>query len=86
MKKRERLIITTQNNIEIMFETHFLFSLTVFMKDAAKFDYFFSINDEMLTTRREIIKIIHKINLNKTFEINEIINKTLQQLARIIVK
>ena len=56
------------------------------MKDVAKFDYFSLIDDEASITRREIIKVIYKIYSNKTFEINEIINKTLRQFARIIVK
>ena len=56
------------------------------MKDVAKFDYFSLIDDETSMTRYEIIKIIHKINLNKIFKINEIINKTLQQLVRVIIK
>ena len=86
LKKRKKLIITTQNKIKIMFETHFSFSSIMFIKDVAKFDYFSLINDETSMTHREIMKIIHKINLNKTFEINEIINKALQQLVRVIVK
>ena len=86
LKKREKLIITAQNKIKIMFKIYFLFSSTMFMKDAVKFDYFLSINDKTSMTRREIIKIIHKINLNKTFEINKIINRALRQLIRVIVK
>ena len=61
-----------------MFKTHFLFLLIMFMKNVAEFDYFLLINDETSMTRREIIKIIYKINSNKTFEINKIINKTLR--------
>ena len=61
-----------------MFEIYFSFSLTMFMKNVAEFDYFSLINDETSMTRREIIKIIHKINSNKIFEINEIINRTLR--------
>ena len=86
MKKRKRLIIITQNKIEIMFETHFSFLSIMFMKDVAEFDYFSSINDETSMTHREIIKIIHNINLNKTFKINKIINRTLWQFARVIIK
>ena len=86
LKKREKLIITTQNKIKIMFETHFSFLSTMFIKDIAKFDYFSLIDDGASMTRREIMKIIHKINSNKIFEINEIINKTLQQFVRVIVK
>ena len=48
------------------------------MKNAAKFDYFSSIDDEALITRRKIMKVIHKINSNKIFEINEILNKALR--------
>ena len=86
LKKREKLIIITQNKIEIMFKAHFSFLSTMFMKDVAEFDYFSSVDDGTSMTRREIIKIIHKINSNKTFKINEIINKMLRQLARVIVE
>ena len=86
LKKRERLIIITQNEIEIMFETHFSSLSTMFMKDVAEFDYSLSADNEMLMTRHKIIKIIHKINSNKIFEINKIINKALQQLVRVIIK
>ena len=86
LKRHERLIITAQNKIEIMFEIHFSFLSTVFMKDIAKFNYSSSINDEASMTRCEIMKIIYKINLNKIFEINEIINRTLRQFVRVVVK
>ena len=69
-----------------MFETYFSFSSTMFMKDTAEFDYFLLVDDEASMTRREIMKIIHKINSNKTFEINKIINKALRQLARVVIK
>ena len=69
-----------------MLEIHFLFLSTMFMKDVAKFNYFSLIDDETSMTRREIIKIIYKINLNKIFEINKFINKTLRQLIRVIIK
>ena len=85
-KKREKLIITAQNKIEIMFEAHFSSSSTVFMKDAAEFDYSSSIDDETSMTRREVMKIIYKINSNKAFEIKEIINRALRQLARVVVE
>ena len=86
LKKREKLIITTQNKIKIMFKTHFSFLSIMFMKNVAKFDYSSSIDDETLMTHRKIMKIIYKINLNKTFKINEIINKTLRQFVRVIVE
>ena len=86
LKKYEKLIITTQNKIEIMFEVHFSSSSTMFMKDAAEFDYSSSVDDETPMTHREIMKVIHKINLDKAFEINEIINRMLRQLARVVVE
>ena len=69
-----------------MFEDHFSFSSTMFMKNIAKLDYFSLIDNETSMTRREVIKIIHKINSDKAFEINEIINRALRQFANIIVK
>ena len=56
------------------------------MKNVAKFNYSSSIDDETSMTRREIIKIIYKINSNKTFKINKIINKALRQFARAVIK
>ena len=86
MKTRENVLVTTQNKIEIMFKIHFLFSLIIFINDIEKFVYFSLTDDNKRMTRCEIIKIIYKINSNKTSKINEIINKTLRQLARIIIK
>ena len=86
LKKHEKLITTAQNKIKIMFETHFSFSSTMFIKDAAEFDYSSSVDDETPMTRREVMKIIYKTNLNKTFKINEVINKALRQLARVIIE
>ena len=56
------------------------------MNNIKKFVYFSSTDDDETVTRREIMKIVYKINLNKTLKINEIINKMLRQLARIIIK
>ena len=86
LKRCEKLIIIMQIKIEIMFETYFSFLLIMFIKNVVKFDYFSSVDDETSMTRREIIKVIHKINLNKIFKINKIINKMLRQLVRVVVK
>ena len=86
MKTRENVIVTTQNKVEIMFETHFLFSSTIFMNDIKKFVYFSSTNDDETMTRREIMKIIYKISSNKMLKVNEIINKALRQFVRIIIE
>ena len=77
LKKHEKLITTAQNKIKIMFEVHFSFSSTMFMKDVAEFDYFLSVDDGASMTRHEMMRIIYKINSDKAFEINEIINRTL---------
>ena len=86
LKKRKKLIIITQNKIEIIFETHFSFLSTIFIRNIEKFDFFSLIENEASMTRREIMIIFHKINLNKAFEINKIINKTLRQFARVVIK
>ena len=86
LKKCEELIVITQNKIEIMFEVYFSFSSTIFMKNIKEFNYFSLIDNETSMTRCEIMKIIHKVNLNKIFKINEIINKALQQLARVVIE
>ena len=86
MKTREDVVVTTQNKVEIMFEIYFLFSSIVFMNDIEKFIYFPSIKNDETMKRREIIKIVYKINSNKMLKINEIINKALRQLAQVIIK
>ena len=58
----------------------------MFMKNVEDFDYFLSVENETSMTHREIMKIIHKINSNKAFEINKIINKTLRQFIHVIIK
>ena len=55
------------------------------MNDIEKFVYSLSTNNDETMTRREIMKIVYKINLNKIFKINKIINKALRQLARVII-
>ena len=76
MKTRENVAATTQNKVEIIFKIYFSFLSIIFMNDIEKFVYSSSIKNDKTVTRREIIKIVYKINLNKTLKINEIINKT----------
>ena len=86
LKKRERLIITMQNKIKIVFKIYFSSSSTMFMKNVIKFNYSSSVDDKTWMIHRKIMKIIHKINSNKIFKINKIINKALRQFARVIVE
>ena len=86
LKTRENIVATTQNKIKIIFKIYFSFLSIVFINDIEKFVYFSSTEDDETMTRCEIIKIVYKISLNKALKINEIINKTLQQLARIIIE
>ena len=86
MKTRENVAAMMQNKIKIIVEIHFSFLSIVFINDIRKFMYFSSTDDNKTMTRYEIIKIVYKINSNKTLKVNKIINRTLQQLARIIIK
>ena len=86
LKTRENVVATTQNKIEIIFKIYFSFSSIVVMNNIKRFVYFSSIKNDKTMTRREIIKVVYKINSNKVSKINEIINKMLRQLARVIIK
>ena len=77
MKTRENIAAITQNKIKIMFKTYFLFSSIIFMNDIKNFIYFSLTDNDETMTRREIMKIVYKIDLNKMLKVNEIINKTL---------
>ena len=69
-----------------MFKIYFSFSSIIFMNNIKKFVYFSSTKDDETVTCREIMKIVYKINLNKMSKVNEIINKTLRQFARVIIE
>ena len=86
LKTRENVVATTQNKVKIMFKIYFSFLSIVFINNIKRFIYFSSTDDDEAMTFREIIKIVYKISLNKISKINKIINKTLRQLARIIIK
>ena len=86
LKTRENVVATAQNKIEIMFKIHFSSLSIVFMNDIERFVYLSSTDDDETMTCREIMKIVYKINSNKMSKINEIINKALRQLARIIIE
>ena len=86
LKTRENVVATIQNKVEIMFKIYFSSSSIVFMNDIKRFIYSSSTDDDKTMTRREIMKIVYKINSNKMLKINKIINRTLQQLARVIIK
>ena len=86
MKTRENVAATTQDKVEIIFKIYFSFSSIIFINDIEKFVYFLLTENDETMTHREIIKIIYKINLNKMSKVNKIINRTLRQLARVIIK
>ena len=86
LKKRNEIIIKTHKKAEIIFKTHFLFSSIIFTNDIEKFFYLFLANDEETMTNRKLIKIVYKIDMNKTLKINKIINRTLKQLVAIVTK
>ena len=86
LKKRRELTIKTQNKIKIIFKIYFLFSSIILINNIKKFFYSSSADNEKMMTNRKIIKVVYKIDLNKTSEINETINKMLQQLVNIVIK
>ena len=82
---RKNVVATTQNKVEIIFKIYFFFLSIILINDIEKFVYFSSTNDDKMITRRETIKVVYKINSNKMSKVNEIINKALRQLPRIII-
>ena len=86
MKERISQAVQTQKKIKVMFKIYFLFSSTVFTKNIKTFFYIMSTNDEKIILNREIIKIIYKIELNKTLKINKIINQILRRFIDVTTK
>ena len=58
----------------------------IFTNDIEKFFYSSLTNDEETMTNRKLIKVVHKIDVNKILKVNETINKTLKQLIAIVIK
>ena len=50
-----------------------------------KFFYLIFIKDDKTMLKRKVIRAMHKTTSNKTLEINNVINRTLRQLIRIIL-
>ena len=86
LKKCRKLIIKTQNKIEIMFKIHLSFSSIISMNDIKIFFCSSSADDRKILISWKIIKIVYKIDSNKASEINEVINKTLRRFINIIIK
>ena len=61
-----------------MFKTHFSLLSIIFTNDIKEFFYSSLLNDEETMTNRKLIKAVHKIDINKTSEVNKVINKTLK--------
>ena len=57
-----------------MFEIYFSFSLMISTNDIEEFFYLLLTNDEKTIINRKLIKIVYKVNINKSLKINEIIN------------
>ena len=86
LKKQNKITVKTHEKVEIMFEIHFLSLLIIFTNDIKEFFYSSSTNDEETITNRKLIRIVHKIDMNKISEINEMINRMLKQLIAIVTK
>ena len=86
VEKCQKLTIKTQNKIEIIFKIHFSFSSIISINDIEEFFYSSSADDEKTMTNYKIIKIVYKVNLNKTLKIYKIINKALQRFVNVIIK
>ncbi len=75
---------TTKNKIKIIFRFYFSSLFTILINNLNKFSYLTFIIDKTIL-KREVIRAMHKATSNKTLKINDIINRTLQQLIRIIL-
>ena len=56
------------------------------MNDIKKFFYLSLANDGETITNQKLIKVVHKVDMNKVLEINKMINRTLKQLIVIATK
>ena len=71
--------------VEIIFEIYFSSSSVIFTNDIKELFYSLSTNDEETIINQKLIKIVHKINMNKISEVNKVINKMLKQFVAIVM-
>jgi hypothetical protein len=76
---------TIKKKIETIFYFYFIFSSTILINDLNEFFYLISIKDNEIMLKRKVIKAMHKTTFNKISKINNIINRTLRQLIRIVL-
>ena len=86
LKKWNKIIIKTHEKVEVIFKIYFLSSSVVSTNNIKKSFYSLSTNDEKTMTNRKLIKVIHKIDINKILKVNEIINRALKQFVAIVMK
>ncbi len=76
---------TTKNKIKTIFRFYFFSLSTILVNNLNKFFYLIFIKDDKIMSKRKVIKAMHKTTFNKILEINDVINRTLRQLIRIIL-
>ncbi len=69
-----------QNKAKMMFQTHFLSSLKIFMQNTINFEYSFLIEDDVSLTHHEIKRVIYKATSDKTSRHMKYINRIMCRL------
>ena len=86
LKRRNKITNTIYDKVKIMFKTHFLSSSSILTNEIEKFFSLLSANDKKTMINRKLIKVVYKINLNKTSKINKTIYKTLKYFVAVVTK
>ncbi len=75
------IVITAQNKAKIMFQTHFLSSLKIFMLNIISFEYSLLIKDDVSLMHHEIKKVIYKVTSDKTLKHTRYTNRIMRSLV-----
>ncbi len=75
------IVMTAQNKMKIMFQTHFSLFSKIFMLNTEDFKYSFLIENDISLMHCKIKRIIYKTMLNKTSRYTEYINKIMRKLV-----
>jgi len=75
------IIMTAQNKMKMMFQTHFSSSSEILMLNTKNFKYSLLIENDVSLMHHKIKKVIYKMMLNKTLRHTEYTNKIMRRLV-----
>ena len=75
------IIITAQNKVKMMFQTHFSSFSEIFMLNTINFEYLLSLEDDISLMHHEIKRVVYKATSDKTLKHTKYTNRIMRRLV-----